>query len=326
MARSLCLFVAAALAFAVLAAPAGANHVSCGAVLTQDTTLDSDLVCTGEALEIGADGVRLDLAGHTIRGPGTSSGAIAIDARWGFDDLTVANGLIRDYAIAIFVHDSQRGEISHVDTDGSLILDTVGAYLIASNAVPDGVIGGVHITSTRIVDNTALRTGVVMGSDLHVERNDVAIGINLANIERATVTRNRTGAAPGGQAIELSNAFGLTVERNVATGGEVGIFLGAVRDSILERNQVSGAVSDGIRANSSNGPVAFVRNETSNNGDDGIEVENPQPFPGASVITKSTANFNGDLGIVAGPAVVDGGGNKAKGNGNPAQCAGVSCK
>jgi hypothetical protein len=56
------------------------------------------------------------------------------------------------------------------------------------------------------------------------------------------------------------------------------------------------------------------------NGDDGIDIADP-----GNTITKNRADRNGDLGIFAAPGNVDGGGNKAKHNGNPAQCVGVSC-
>ena len=56
------------------------------------------------------------------------------------------------------------------------------------------------------------------------------------------------------------------------------------------------------------------------NSDDGIDTDNPQ-----TTITGNIANNNGDLGIEAVPGTTDGGGNLASGNGNPAQCVGVSC-
>jgi hypothetical protein len=56
------------------------------------------------------------------------------------------------------------------------------------------------------------------------------------------------------------------------------------------------------------------------NVDDGIHVDEPQ-----TTITENAANDNGDLGIFAVAGVTDGGGNTASGNGNPAQCEGVSC-
>ena len=54
---------------------------------------------------------------------------------------------------------------------------------------------------------------------------------------------------------------------------------------------------------------------------DGIIVENPD-----TTVTANTANDNGELGIEAVPGVVDGGGNRARGNGDPRQCVGVTCR
>jgi hypothetical protein len=61
-------------------------------------------------------------------------------------------------------------------------------------------------------------------------------------------------------------------------------------------------------------------NVSSSNGDDGIDVDSP-----ATTVTANLANDNADLGIEAVPGVTDGGGNRARGNGNPAQCVGVAC-
>ena len=51
----------------VLPSSASATHVQCGDVITQDTTLDSDLVdCPGDEVVIGANEVTLDLGGHLV--------------------------------------------------------------------------------------------------------------------------------------------------------------------------------------------------------------------------------------------------------------------
>jgi parallel beta-helix repeat protein len=55
-------------------------------------------------------------------------------------------------------------------------------------------------------------------------------------------------------------------------------------------------------------------------GDDGIDVDST-----TTSLRRNTANRNGDLGIEAVPGVIDGGGNQAHGNGNPAQCTNISC-
>ena len=76
---------AVALLVALLPSTAIATHVSCGDVITQDTTLDSDLVnCPGEGVVIGASGITLDLAGHLIDGArGPFSSARGVDNRAG---------------------------------------------------------------------------------------------------------------------------------------------------------------------------------------------------------------------------------------------------
>ena len=63
------------------------------------------------------------------------------------------------------------------------------------------------------------------------------------------------------------------------------------------------------------------RNTANSNGDDGIDAA-----ASGTTVTANTANDNTDLGIEAVPGVIDGGGNKASGNGNPAQCLNVRCR
>jgi hypothetical protein len=63
------------------------------------------------------------------------------------------------------------------------------------------------------------------------------------------------------------------------------------------------------------GPVRGPR------GDDGIDVRAP-----GTTVTRNTANANHGLGISAVPGVIDGGGNRAAGNGDPAQCINLACR
>jgi hypothetical protein len=77
---------------------------------------------------------------------------------------------------------------------------------------------------------------------------------------------------------------------------------------------------DGIRVEPAASGTLLRANVTTRNGDDGIDVESP-----ATTITANLANDNTDLGIEAVAGVTDGGGNRASGNGNPAQCVGVAC-
>ena len=58
-------------AMALGGSPSSASHVSCGATITADTTLDSDLVdCPNHGIVIGADDITLDMNGHLVDGDG----------------------------------------------------------------------------------------------------------------------------------------------------------------------------------------------------------------------------------------------------------------
>src|SRR3954469_9737772 len=74
------LFTAAlAMAAIVLAAPAPAlgAHLQCGDLVTRSVALDSDLgPCPGDGLVAGADGIRIDLNGHVVRGSGGGTGDV----------------------------------------------------------------------------------------------------------------------------------------------------------------------------------------------------------------------------------------------------------
>ena len=102
---------------------------------------------------------------------------------------------------------------------------------------------------------------------------------------------------------------------------------GIALDGFVDRHadpaqRVTDSGADGIRLEQpSPGRTLVERNTATRNGDDGIDSD-----VASATITRNTANFNADLGIEAVAGVTDGGGNKARGNGNPAQCLDVSCR
>ena len=88
-------------------------------------------------------------------------------------------------------------------------------------------------------------------------------------------------------------------------------------------NNVSGNSGEGIYVNDStnaaNGNM-IDRNIASSNSGVGITVNG-----GGHTIVANTANFNDGWGILANSGNIDGGGNEATGNAEPAQCSGVVC-
>jgi hypothetical protein len=78
------------------AVPAQADVVKCGERVTRDLVLTVDLVnCPGPGLVVGAAGITIDLAGHTIKssaGDDLAEYPPAIDNLAGHDNVTVKNG------------------------------------------------------------------------------------------------------------------------------------------------------------------------------------------------------------------------------------------
>jgi len=83
-------------------AAAGRRPLACGDTITTDTRLTANLVdCRGAGLVIGADGVTLDLGGHTVDGDGAGDdvGVDVADHR----RVTIANGAVREFTEGVLV-------------------------------------------------------------------------------------------------------------------------------------------------------------------------------------------------------------------------------
>ena len=80
-------------------APARNAGVACGSTLTKSTTLTADLLnCPGTALVIGADGITVNLGGHTISGTNAKgSEGIANDGHAGVR--IIGSGKITDFRL-----------------------------------------------------------------------------------------------------------------------------------------------------------------------------------------------------------------------------------
>jgi hypothetical protein len=99
----LALVVALSVAGAVLGgSQALAGPVRCGDTIMADTTLDGDLLdCPNNGIVIGADGITLDLNGHTLEGDNALVGPCPEDefcdfgiANDGHNDVRITNGTV----------------------------------------------------------------------------------------------------------------------------------------------------------------------------------------------------------------------------------------
>jgi parallel beta-helix repeat protein len=83
--------------------PAAADDL-CGATIVANLTLTEDLTCSGNGLFVGADGITLDLNGHTIMGPGTAVGITV----FGRTSVIIIGGTVRNFEAGIRTFDSTR--------------------------------------------------------------------------------------------------------------------------------------------------------------------------------------------------------------------------
>jgi nitrous oxidase accessory protein NosD len=332
--------VVAVSAFA--AAPAFGTHVQCGDVITQDTTLDSDLVdCPGDGVVIGASGIALDLAGHTIDGLGPGTPTVGVKNLDGHDAVSVTNGTIQEFNRGVaYDNNATGGVISRLEIDQvgtALHLLFTDDVLIEQNSTRGAieVVGDADRNVIRRNDVTG-PSGIIVSSSLGppvpldsednvVEQNrlvDNQFAIFDVGTIRSVITDNRVVRSTEEGIRTTGGSIAALIERNTVIDGGIGIRLATTQNANVVKNHVTGNALDGILLDGAFDTGAVLdHNFTSNNGDDGVDIDR------SGVTIRSTvANQNGDLGIEAVSGTIDGGGNKASGNGNPAQCVGVSCK
>jgi Right handed beta helix region len=274
---------------------ARADHVSCGDVITEDTTLDSDVSCHGEsapvALTIGADGVRLDLGGHAVGADITICGSGVLNQ--GHDRVTITNGRVGapGCGIAIVVSGADHNRFLDLVAGGD-----GGIWLRGSdhNRIARSELGADAVGALLLED----------GSDGNV------------------ITRNAFGDACL-DGFYIFDSDDNLVSRNVHQGGDCGdanIVGAGADDTTVRRNDFQGGgIGDALHVRSETTGTLLVRNEVRGYAGDGIQVDSP-----STTLTRNSSNDNGGWGILAVPGVIDGGGNTASGN-LLGQCLNVSC-
>jgi parallel beta-helix repeat protein len=180
-----------------------------------------------------------------------------------------------------------------------IVLDSeAAANRIEHNRLADNG-NGIILTET---DDTLVRRNVVTGTGV-VGEPETGFGLIVDGGDRNAIERN---------SITDSRGPAMVIRTlNVITPAE---------DNRLIRNVASSRFDDGIRVEHGATGTLVQANTALDSGDDGIDVD-----VASTTLTRNSARGNADLGIEAIPGVIDGGGNRAFANGNPAQCTNVLC-
>lgn len=304
-----------------------AVHVGCGETITTNTTLDSDLIeCPNNGIIIGADDITLDLNGHTIDGDAALVDPCPEDefcdvgvANDGHNGVSVTGGTITEFGVGVFLFQARRNDLSDLSTTdhvfsgiimGESARNRVRRSATSRNAGPDS---GVGITLFESHNNRITHNRSV---------NNAELGIHLIQSDHNLIAHNRVHDNPEDGIIlqgDRNQIVGNRVVRNAIT---LTLFTDNAHavGNVVRRNIVRRAPSGGIAIDSAIERSVIKRNHVFRAGGSGIVVGNP-----TTTLTRNEARYNRRLGIEAVEGVIDGGGNRASGNGDRRQCVNVVC-
>lgn len=270
----------------VLVGPAEAAHVGCGMVITQDTTLDSDVgPCSGPGIIIETDGITLDLNGHAVFGttePGEGAGILLRQV----SGVTVHSGTVARFDGGVVIEGGSGNSIGRITAR-----DNVGRSSSHPTAPATLYGDGIAVqgsTNNRIVENRTVGNGPFSGIGLYeLADNDhpTTPGTpNSDNLVRGNVVEDNVACRPGpfcdNDGIRIEPAVGPrnVIDRNEVRGnGLDGISLfGRTHENRVTNNRVgangfNGAVrGDGIRVFGFRNLIAG--NQVFDNALDGISV------------------------------------------------------
>lgn len=273
-------------------------RAGCGAVITEDTTLTGDVgPCPSDGFVIAADGITLDLNGHSLfgyRGPGEGNGAgIRLTDRTG---VVVRNGRVAAFDAGIVIEGGGGNTVEELEIrdnvgpsdgpggelgDGILVLHSGGNELrsnvVSGNGPFDGVgILGVdsndNLVSDSIIENTFTPEQIVGGIGIIVNpffeldnprRGESISGNDIVN----NVIRGNASAGISSLSNVDSEVRGNTVEGNGLTAfspiNGIGI------QNLLQASPVTRVVVEDnrVHGNGGSGIVVFSQENTIRNND-----------------------------------------------------------
>ena len=336
---------------------ATAPAVTCGATLTTSTTLSADLVhCPGTALVIGADGITVDLGGHTISGTNADgSEGIASD---GHANVRILGGHITDFRInGVGIRGGSGNLVRGVTVrrigDGGVDGEPVSAGIAISRSPRSRVIGndvsndvnafqadgvdvldspGSVVAGNRLARNSWNGLALINSAKSRIAHNTLDYNrnngteVNGTSNSVAVVANRARGNRQFG--IVVGSAHRVRVVRNRASKNETGFLFFDLHDSLIGANRAGGnhdglVLSGGQFGSDGNRLVGNVANK--NRGAGIALVEDNKGHLAGNSLKGNAANRNGDHGMDVVAGTIDKGGNRASGNARPPQCVNVVC-
>lgn len=304
--------------------------MSCGDTLITDTMLDESLNCIGtNGVEIGADGITVDLNGFTIAGT-VAGNFFGVDNTGGFDDVTIKRGSIVGFEQGIRGEDVAGFTLNNLTFSGQTsshaidILDSADVVVKNSSfSLPPWSFGGPEAIRLESVDGFTVKKVDVDGGFIGVNfacgtcdgteapsngvvKNssftDNFIGVEIANSTDAEIKENKiSGAAFAGIEIDFLVNIGTKISKNEIfdSGGFMDFGFGIIvafptSDLEIKKNYVHDNFSDGILLKNVD-DSKISKNTVKDNGGDGVSLESGST---GNEIKKNTATGNDDTDMM----------------------------
>jgi large repetitive protein len=284
------LFLAAVLGPAVagVVAPSGAKAASpqpkCGDTITTDTTLHEDLVnCPNNGIVIGADGITLDLNGHTIDGDGTPAAGCDPTTEFcdvgvvnfGHDGVTVMHGSLRQFGGGVNFGEVRHNRLLGISTSRNRF---VGIQFFNSSRILVRNCSGNRTTSHE-------GDGVGVFDSRHVRilnstfQHNAHVGIKPVDSTNGVIKGNLV-AHNGDEGFLMEGGEGFQIRHNRLARNGAGITLGPGSHNVIKRNHLFRG-RDGIRIEKGHGNLV-ANNVVVHARRAGIRLGIPHPFLGGA--------------------------------------------
>ena len=302
--------VALAVSGTALTQTASAVALSCGAVVTANTTLTADVgpCASGQGITVNANNVTLNLNGHRIFGVAANNGTNAnpyigvyVTGRTG---VTITNGRISDFDTGVYLEFGGSHTISRMhifDNIGGLngdgffgegiqLFESDNNAITASQVIHNGTFAGIDVFdshNTRITGNTVQGNNVVQ-TDAQDQQHGPTIMQDIGIFLVTLTSRRTTGTVVTGNQVQGNGLDGISVG-NFTTNNQV-------LNNSVQGNGVTGQVApfrdgSGIRVGSQATGNLVQGNRVQGNGADGISIVN-----GSSNTIRRNQSFGNNLG------------------------------
>jgi parallel beta-helix repeat protein len=254
-------------------------------------------------------GLMLDGNGGGVRvNTGTSSNRIA-------DNVIVNTSQFSGVQIGGNGHVIENNAMNNLNSAGVFLSGNNG--VIRNNRINDA--GASAITIGAFPSNPGPFVGnQVVGNQISgASRVFTSSSISINNGSGTLLQGNAVNGRRTTPGIFVAESANTVISGNSLVNNSSGVLIrGASTGTQILGNQANQNVFSGVAVENAPTSTLVADNSVYGNGGNGIDIRSA-----STTVSRNTAAYNGNLGIFAVAGVTDGGGNKAFGNGNPAQCS-----